>query len=177
MQKNWYAVYTKPHCEKKVAFLLTKRKIENFCPLNCIKIQSFRRSKTLQELLFKSYVLVYIEESDISLLKQVESVVSLVYWKGRPAIIKDKEIEAIKEFITDYRDIKLEKTKVNVNGEARIVDGPSYSMEGKVFVLENKAVKVNLPSLGYIMFARIEEESIFAREATILQNNSFSHSQ
>ncbi|KAA9039498.1 hypothetical protein FW778_11815 [Ginsengibacter hankyongi] len=34
MQKNWYAVYTKPHCEKKVSLLLVKRGIENFYPVN-----------------------------------------------------------------------------------------------------------------------------------------------
>ncbi|HEX7458571.1 MAG TPA: transcription termination/antitermination NusG family protein [Ginsengibacter sp.] len=164
MQKNWYIIYTKPKCEKKVAVSFTKKNIENFCPLNCIKIQSFRRSKTLQELLFKSYVFVYIEESDISLLKQVESVVSLVYWKGRPAIIKDKEIEAIKEFITDYRDIKLEKTKVNVNGEARIVDGPSYTMDGKILMIKNRSFNVNLPSLGFTMIAEMEAESMRGKE-------------
>ena len=31
MKKNWYAVYTKAQCEKKVAALLTKKKIENYC--------------------------------------------------------------------------------------------------------------------------------------------------
>ena len=30
MQKNWYVVYTRPQCEKKVAALLTKKKIENW---------------------------------------------------------------------------------------------------------------------------------------------------
>ena len=34
MKKNWYAVYTKSRCEKKVSASLTKKKIENYCPLN-----------------------------------------------------------------------------------------------------------------------------------------------
>jgi transcription antitermination factor NusG len=176
MQKNWYIVYTKAKCEKKVAALLTKRKIENFCPLNCIKIQSLRRNKILQEPLFKSYVFVNITEDEISLVKQTDGVISQLYWMGEPAIIKEDEIAAIKEFTNDYKNIVLERTQVNTNDVARIVDGPSYSMGGKVFTLTNKTVKVNLPSLGFIMVATMEDESIFAREAIMLQNNSFSHS-
>jgi transcription antitermination factor NusG len=118
---------------------------------------------------------VNITEKETSLLKQADGVISLLYWMGKPAIISEDEIE--KEFINDHQNIELERAQVNTSDIARIVDGPLYSMEGKVFVLENKAVKVNLPSLGYIMVAKMEEESIFGREATILQNNSFSHSQ
>ena len=32
--KKWYAVYTRPRWEKKVAEILTRRKIENYCPIN-----------------------------------------------------------------------------------------------------------------------------------------------
>ncbi len=176
MQKNWYVVYTKPDCEKKVSLFFTKKKIENFCPMNCIKIQSFRRNKILQEPLFKSYVFVKMEENDIYLLKQADGVISLLYWMGKPAVIREDEIDAIKEFTNDHRCIELERSQVNMNDIARVVDGPTYSIEGKVFAVKNKTVKVSLPSLGYIMVATMEDESIFARE-TMLQSNSFSRSQ
>jgi transcription antitermination factor NusG len=175
MQKNWYAVYTKPSCEKKVASLFTKRKIENYCPLNSRQIKSFRRSKILQEPLFKSYVFVYITMAEIALLKQTDGVISMLYWMGEPAVIKEDEIGAIKEFINDHRNIELERTQVNVHEVARVVDGPSYSMEGNVVAVKNKTLKVSLPSLGCIMIAKMEDESIFRRETPILQNNSFIH--
>jgi transcription antitermination factor NusG len=176
MQKNWYAVYTKPNYEKKVSLLFTKKRIENFCPLNNIKIKPSRRNKLLQEPLFKSYVFVNLFDKDIHALKQTDGVISLLYWMGNPAIIKEDEIEIIKEFINDYQNIELERTHVNTNDMVRVIDGPTYSIEGKILALKNKTVKVNLPSLGYTMIAKIEDESIFGRETTILQNNSFSHS-
>jgi len=176
MQKNWYAVYTKPHCEKKVASSFTKRKIENICPLNSRKIKSFRRSKIQQEPLFKSYVFVYISVSEIDAVKQTDGVISMLYWMGEPAIIKVDEIEAIKEFTNDHQNIELERTQVNMLDVARVVDGPSYSIEGNVFAVKNKTLKVSLPSLGYIMIAKMEDESIFGREAPMLQNNSFAQS-
>lgn len=175
MQKNWYIVYTKPKSEKKVALFLKKRNIESFCPLNCIKTQAFRRNKILEEPLFKSYVFVNITEKEISLIKQTDGVISLLYWMGKPAIISEDEIEAIREFTNTYQSVELERTQVNVSDKIRIIDGPNYSIEGNVFSLQNKTVKVNLPSLGYIMIAKIEEKSIFARETILLQNNSFSH--
>jgi transcription antitermination factor NusG len=176
MQKNWYVVYTKPKCEKKVAILLTRKKIEILLPLNCIKIQSFRSSKILKDPLFKSYVFVHVIGNEINLVKQTEGVISLLHWMGEPAVIKEDEITAIKEFTNDYKNIVLERTEVNTNDIAGRVDGPAYSMGGKVFTLTNKTVKVNLPSLGYIMVATMEDEGVFAREAIMLQNNSFSPS-
>ena len=176
MQKNWYAVYTKPHCEKKVASLFTKRKIENFCPLNSKRISSFRRSKILHEPLFKSYVFIHITPQEINLLRRKDGVISVLYWMGAPAIIKQDEIDAIREFTNDYKNIELERTQVNMEDVVHIVDGPSYSIDGNVFALKNKTLKVNLPSLGYILIAKMEDESIFRREVPMLQNNFFAHS-
>jgi len=176
MQKNWYAVYTRPHCEKKVASLFTKRKIENFCPLNSKKIKSFRRSKILQEPLFKSYVFVKITMAEIALIKQTDGVISMLHWMGEPAVLKQDEIEAIKEFTSDHQNIELERTQVDTRDVVRMIDGPLYSREGNVFAVKNKTLKVSLPSLGYLMVAKMEDESIFGREASIIQNNSFAQS-
>lgn len=176
MQKKWYAVYTKPHCEKKVTTLFTKSKIENFCPLNRKKIKSFRRSKILQEPLFKSYVFVYITPEEVDLVRRKDGVISMLYWMGQPAVIKQDEIDAIREFTSDHKNITLEKSHVNRDEVVHVVDGPSYSIDGNVFAVKNKALKVSLPSLGYIMIAKMEDESIFGREVPLLQNNLFAHS-
>jgi transcription antitermination factor NusG len=157
MQKNWYLIYTKPKCEKKVAYLLTKRKIENFCPLNSKKLGNARKSKTIYKPLFDSYVFVFIEEDAIPLLKQIEGVVNLVYWKGEPAVIKEEEVTTIKDFTSVYIDIKLEKNAINHHGDLRTVDKqPSYRRDGNLLKIENRSSKVYLPSMGFTMIADIE---------------------
>jgi transcription antitermination factor NusG len=176
MQKNWYVVYTKPNIEKKVAATLSKKKIENFCPLNSTKAKFQWRNKIAQEPLFKSYVFVCITKDEISILKQVEGIINFLYWKGVPAIIKDNEITIIKEFTNEHRDIQVEQVQINTNDVAHIVQSKFLTKEGKFFTVKNKVVKVNLPSLGYNIIAKTEEESIFAAETNILQNNSFVHS-
>lgn len=164
MQNNWYAVYTKHQCEKKVAALFSKWKIENFCPLNCVKSGVSWRSKMVCEPLFKSYVFVYISEDQISRLKRVQGIVNFLYWLGKPAIIKNEEIEIIKEFTNDYREIKIQLTKVNAADAPEIVDEPVYKMEGKFISIKSKTIKAKLPSLGYILIAEVEKESILERQ-------------
>ena len=160
MQKNWYMVYTKPKCEKKVAILFAKRKIENFCPLNCKQIKHFRKNKFLYEPLFTSYVFVKVEESDLPIFKQIEHVVSLVYWKGKPAIINEQEIQAIKEFATDHSDITLKRCKINQNAEPRNIDESSYTLDGKILMIKKRSFSISLPSIGFTLSAPMGVETL-----------------
>jgi len=159
MQKNWYILYTKPKWEKKVAASLSKRKIENFFPLNCKQINLYSKMRICREPLFESYIFVKIMESEFEKVKSVYGILNFVYWKGKPAIIQEEEIEVIREFITDHQNIKLEKTKVNLNDVAKVIDGSKYSMTGNVLTVKNTIVKVNLPSLGFTLVANIETET------------------
>ncbi|CAN5753949.1 UpxY family transcription antiterminator [soil metagenome] len=176
MQKNWYAVYTKPQHEKKVAALLGKKKIENFCPLACEETQNFRKLKLVFKPLFKSYVFVHVSLEELELLKLTDGIVNILYWLGKPAVIKGEEIAAIKDFTSDHRNIKLERTFVNLTETARNLSASSYAIEGKLVTIKNKLLKVSLPSLGYTMIAKVEDESVFGRNDSILQPNTFAHS-
>jgi len=175
MQKSWYIIYTKPKNEKKVAILLSKRKIESYCPLNCVKTQAFRRSKIFEEPLFKSYVFANITDDEIPLIMRIDGVINLLYWMGKPAVITKDEINAIKEFTSIHNNIGLERTHVDIYRAVQIIEGPTYSLGGKVFALKNKVVKVNLPSIGYMMVSKMEQESFFTSKVIKLQNNSFSN--
>src|SRR5687767_5047441 len=102
MEKKWYAVYTKPRREKKVDKLLNEKGMESYCPLQKIQRQWSDRKKIVEEPLFKSYVFVRISDEQQTELRMVNGVVNFVYWMGKPAIIKDKEIEIIKKFLNEY---------------------------------------------------------------------------
>lgn len=164
MQKNWHILYTKAKCEKKVSSLLTKKKIKNFCPIHCRQIDELRKIRLVYEPLFYSYVFVYIDENEINLVRQLSNVVNLVYWKGQPAIIQNEEIEEMREFVTQHQNIRLERTGVNLSLFLSVLDRPSYTVEGNVVTLKNKFVKVNLPSLGYVMVAEMEGEGVMGRQ-------------
>jgi transcription antitermination factor NusG len=161
MRKNWYIVYTKRQCEKKVVAGLNRRKIENYCPFNQRKIRFSRRDKILSEPLFKSYVFANVASAKVYSLKQMRGVINIVYWRSEPAVVAQDEIDAIKEFINDHRNIELVRTRVNFEDVAKMNNSPFYSFEGDVIAIKNKVLEVSLPSLGYIMVAKIENENIF----------------
>ncbi len=164
MQKNWYVVYTKPQSEKKVAGLLTKKKIENFAPVICTDVQKSWRQKVVNKPLFKSYVFVKATEQALTLLKNMEGVISLLHWLGKPAVITEAEINSIREFSADYRDIKLEKLAVSSNVSEISMYRSAYEIEGNLVAVKNKTIKVNLPSLGFAMIAEVKGDNFFGRE-------------
>lgn len=174
--RKWYAVYTKPKWEKKVSELLSRKKIENYCPLNKVVRQWHDRKKVIMEPLFTSYVFVRLSEGDLWTSKTVDGVLSVVHWLSKPAVIRNEEIETIQRFLNEYENIHLEKAKVNLNDKVRVVCGPLMSLEGNVLEIKNKSVKVLLPSLGYHMVAELNISSV-EKVAGLAQTSSLPHYQ
>ena len=169
--KHWYAVYTRPRWEKKVADLLTKKKVENYCPLNKVVRQWADRKKIVFEPLFTSYVFVYASPEEYLAIKQTDGILNFVYWLGQPAVIRNEEIDAVKQFLADYQNVQLEKVAVNVNDQVKITSGPLMSREGNVIEVKSRTVRVLLPSLGYAMVAEIEKSNVTILELS--DNKSF----
>ncbi len=158
--KKWFAVYTRPKWEKKVSEILTRKKIENYCPLNKVVRQWSDRKKIVQEPLFTSYVFVKVSDNELWPIKQTDGVINLVYWLGKPAVIRNAEIEMVKKFLIGHTNVKLERTPVNINDTVRVIGGPLMEQEGYVLSVGSKSVKIMLPSLGYLMFVEVETENV-----------------
>ena len=161
MNHNWYVLYTRSRCEKKVASLLSKRAIENYCPLNRVVKKWADRHKLVYEPLFSSYVFVKAYPTDVYRIKEVTTdIVNFVYWLGKPAIIMDAEINNIKDFLNGYSNVTIERKDIRLNDRVKILKGPLMDREGDITAIENNKVKLFLPSLGYIMMAEVEMNNI-----------------
>lgn len=161
MKKQWYAIYTRSRCEKKVASLLHKHKIESYCPLNKVLRQWSDRKKIVDEPLFSGYVFVKINIDEQFVVKHLTSdIVNFVYWLGKPATIKDQEITNIKLFLSNHMNVKLEKQTVRVDDRVKILSGPLMDREGQIRSIHNNKVKLTLPSLGYTMVAETAIDNI-----------------
>lgn len=162
MKKNWYAVYTKQHCEQKVANLLTKKGVDNYCPV--IKSDNYYtyRKKMAQEALFPSFVFVYISESEMSYIRQANDVISFIYWLGKPAVIKEADIRQLQHFTNLYANIRLEKIPVNMNAMAHSINELVKGANEDVLTLKKVHIKLSLPSLGYMLISEAEKtDTIF----------------
>lgn len=170
MELKWYAVYTRSRWEKKVVDHLNKANIENYCPLNKVLKDWSDRKKIVEEPLFRSYVFVRVSEKQMNAVRLVYGVVNFVYWLGKPAIISDKEIEVIKQFLAEYNNVKLEKAVIHIKDNIKIIKGPFKDMEGNVVSLNRKKIKVLIPSLQYILTAEIEIDNV-----TLLKRSNISN--
>ena len=162
MSHKWLALYTKPRWEKKVAQLLTQKGIESYCPLNKVRRKWSDRVKLVEEPLFKSYVFVRITDEGRTEVRMTEGVINFVYWNGKPAIVKDKEIQTIQRFLDEHENVRLEKLELQPGQQVRIIAGPLMDRDGKVVEVKNKVARVQIESLGYILVADIDKNKLIS---------------
>jgi transcription antitermination factor NusG len=158
--KNWYAVYTKPRWEKKVHATMTNRGLESYCPLNKVRKQWSDRIKLVEEPLFKSYVFVHVPEEDQTRVRMVDGVLNYVYWQGKPAVIKEKEIEDIRRFLNEYQDVQLQSLDFQPHDKVLIRTGVLMDKEAMVQRVLHQTVEVVIESLGYKLVAQIEKSNL-----------------
>jgi transcription antitermination factor NusG len=156
-QKKWYALYTKPRWEKKIDMLLKKKGIECWCPLQKLEKQWSDRKKIIEEPLFRSYVFVRIEETESAKVKMTDGVLNFVFYLGKPAIIREEEIDMIQKYLGEKEaTLQLisdegfrEDTKIRINY------GVFMDREGVVTYSDKKKVYVRLQSLGQVMVVEL----------------------
>jgi len=161
---KWYAIYTKPRWEKKVHQLLVNKGIESYCPLNKVRRKWSDRMKTVEEPLFKSYVFVKVTDEDRTKVRMTDGVINFVYWNKKPAIIKEKEIQAIKRFLDEHENVEVHPIELKINDRVKVNAGTLMDQEGKVLDVRKKMVKVAIDSLGYILIAYIEKTKLTSVE-------------
>ena len=163
--KKWLAVYTRPRWEKKVNQLLAEKGIESYCPLNKIRRKWSDRYKIIEEPLFKSYVFVKVSEDERKDVRLTNGAINFVYWDGKPAVIKEREIAAIRRFLDEYEHVEARQVEVRVNQRVRITNGTLMDQQGTVLDVRKKTVKVAIDSLGYILIAYIDKTKLTSAQA------------
>jgi transcription antitermination factor NusG len=160
IKKKWYAVYTRPRWEKKVAELLLEKGIEHYCPINKVTRQWSDRKKVVMEPIFKGYVFVKLEDAKKWDVKLVPGILNFVYWLGKPAVIKDDEIDTIRKFLNEFDDVQVEEKGLVVNSEVRIKQGVLMNYNGIVIeVLGNRAV-VKIDNMDIQLSAHFDKKNL-----------------
>ena len=143
----WFAIYTRPKNEKKVVEGLEKLGIEVYCPMVTQVKQWSDRKKKVEMPLINSYVFVNIEDKNRNTVFEVSGVVRYLFWLGKPAIIQEQEIEALKA------SLKGILSAVEVNGiqpgdSLTISKGPFQGKEGVVAQVDKNKIRLVLKELG-----------------------------
>jgi len=158
--KKWHAVYTKPRWEKKIHKLFTEKGLESYCPLNKIRRKWSDRIKIVEEPLFTSYVFVKVDEEEKTKVRTTNGVLNFVYWQGKPAIIKEKEIEVIKKFLHEYENVIAEPIELKSDMKVKIQQGAFMDKQATVTKVLGNKVQVIIESIGYSLVAVIDKSNI-----------------
>jgi transcription antitermination factor NusG len=159
-KKIWYVVYTKPRWEKKVHATMTTRGLESYCPLNKVRKQWSDRIKLVEEPLFKSYVFVHVTEEEQGRIRMVDGVLNYVYWQGKPAIVKDKEIDNIRRFLNEHEDVQIRSLDFQPQDKVLIRSGILMDKEAMIQRVLHQTVEVVIESLGYKLVAQIDKSNL-----------------
>jgi len=161
-EKKWFALYTKPRWEKKADSILIRKGIESWCPVQKVQRQWSDRKKVVEDPLFKSYVFVRITEEERLPVLQTDGILNFVHYLGKPAIIKDEEINLIKSYLLEKDAIisvqGLQSFKEN--DKVVITHGVFMDNEGTILRSGLKKVYVKLESLQQVMVVEFPAEYV-----------------
>ena len=153
--KKWFVIYTKANQEIKVTEQLNEIGISCYCPtVTIIKQYSDRKKKILKPLI-PSYVFVFTEERRRNDVFSVFGVVRYMFWLGKPAVVREKEIELMKQYLNgEFQSVSLTNfTKGQIH---KISEGIFKGKIGRVIEIQKNKIKLQLESLGMILILRLK---------------------
>lgn len=101
-----------------------------------------------------------VEEAKKWEVKSVNGILNFVYWLGKPAVIRDEEIDVIRKFLNEFNDVQVESKGFVINSEVRIKQGVLMNYNGIVVeVLGNRAV-VKIDTLDLQLSAHFDKKNL-----------------
>jgi transcriptional antiterminator RfaH len=157
MTKNWYVLYVKPKNEKKVAERLSSNHIEVYSPMIKEVKQWSDRKKTIEVPLFKSYVFVNIEEADRQKVFDVPGVVRYLYWLGKPAVVREIEMETLKKWLSNDDVENFTLTELSPGDRVSIKNGVLKDSQAIIKEVGKSRVKLILEGMGVVLNMKIRD--------------------
>ncbi len=149
---NWYVLYTSPRAEKQVKDRIAQTGIECWLPLHRSRRVWSDRVKMVDVPLFNSYIFVKCKEHELRPLLAIYGVARIVYYDGKPAVVRQKEIDAIKEFL----ELATNHTLI-VGDEVEILTGALKSISGKVRKIKKNYLVLFIEQLGATVSVNLQE--------------------
>jgi len=152
IQKQWYAVYTNPRSEVKVAERIEEIGVDVYLPMVTELKQWSDRKKKVTKPLFTSYVFVKIDNKSFDRIKSIYGVVGFIRHIGQPAKIRDAEIDAIKLFLNKVNTSTIE---FEPKEDVEIKDGLFKGKTGVIQYVGKDYLRIILSELKLSIIAKI----------------------
>lgn len=145
--ENWYVLYTKPRKEKKAIFKLEEIDINAYCPMvETVRQWSDRKKKVITPLI-PSCIFIYCKESERTDVFQISEASHYLFWLGKPAIVKNSEIEIMQEWLNnDMSEANVQELRT---GDTYTIQNKGFSGQtGVVNEVSKNRVQLILKELG-----------------------------
>jgi transcription antitermination factor NusG len=164
-EKFWFAVFTNPRAEKKVAERLELDGYEVYLPLVTTIRQWSDRKKKVKLPLINSYVFVHTTKKELRGTLNTAGVVCLLTYLRKPAIIRDHEINNMKillKQVVDENGLQTMKSEDLAKGElVEILQGPFKGLMAEYVQHQGRYdVALRLEALGSVILIHVDQEYI-----------------
>jgi transcriptional antiterminator RfaH len=144
---HWYALYTKPRKEQKVAQQLEQLGFTVYLPLKTEIRQWSDRKKKVVVPLFSSYVFIQIEESKRADVFIIDGILNYVFWLNKPALIRDEEMELMRHTIGQPHNEVL-VAALQPGEMVELQQGVFKGQKALIDQVSNTKLHLYLPSIG-----------------------------
>jgi transcription antitermination factor NusG len=158
---EWYVLYTTARAEKHVELKLQAEGVETYLPLHKCPRKWSDRVKMVEMPLFSSYIFVNTTDEKLRTLIRVSGVARIVYYNGKPAVMRPKEIEAIREFVKRLPN-------VNVNSDSAKKYGclwPLKDISGKIKKIGRKYLILHIEQMGITVC--VKQNQVIRKESAL----------
>jgi transcription antitermination factor NusG len=122
---NWYAIYVNVKHEKKVVQKLQEQQIEAYSPV-VKKLQQWSdRKKKVEVPLISSTLFIHCKEEELKILYTVIGFHTLLYYLGKPAKVRDYEIQNLRILLQENIEFEKEDfVNIQQGDKVEVIRGP-----------------------------------------------------
>jgi transcriptional antiterminator RfaH len=156
MNKSWYALYTRSRAEKKVLQEFRDTGIECYLPLRKTIKQWSDRKKKVEEPVIRSYIFVRIRPVDKNNVFVSPHIVRYVTHEGKPAVIPDRQMEALKSVVESGVDYEVNTSHLKKGDKVKVTTGALKDVDGEILEIgKNKKLVIRIDHVGYSLTMNI----------------------
>lgn len=154
---SWFVLCVKAQQEKKAADTLRKMNVDVYCPMVKETRVWSDRKKVVETPLFKSYIFVNLTEKYRGIVFGAPGVQRYLFYLGKPAIVRDEEIWAIKNWMSDDSKDLQALSDLIPGSEIVVKKGVLKDQEGIVYWVNKTNVSFALKEMGVVVQAKLKD--------------------
>lgn len=154
---KWFVLIVKTKRELQVAEILERHGFETYCPVKKEIRQWSDRKKVLEVPIIQNYLFVRLKESDRDTVFVTSHIKKYLYWLGKPAIVRDVEIDVIKEWMANDSICNIKSSHLQKGKVITIEKGAFKDKEATIHEVRKNELKLVLNGLGIVLLAKIRD--------------------